>query len=107
MPEQRLIEEVLVGIRDLREQQQQTAVKLAEMLSQMQQLNSMPANIQLNNNRLSDHESRISYIERLNLDKRLKKVEGTAFKIMALALMMVGVLSLLDRLANLSHMVRL
>lgn len=100
MTEQRLIEEVLDNIRALRESDTKTQVKLAEVLGQLQSLNSMRSEFEKVQREVTDHSNRLDSLEELNLDPRLKKVEGVIFKIIAVVLMMVGGLEFASRLID-------
>lgn len=90
MSEQRLMEEVLEGIRLLRASDTETKVKLAEVLGQLQRINEMRADFEVSERKVFEHEGRIKVLEDQNLDGRLKKVETLTFRIIAGALMLVG-----------------
>lgn len=100
MTEQRLMEEVLENIRALRQSDTETRVKLAEVMALLQNINSMRSDFEKAQREINDHDLRLASLEGMNIDSRLKKVEGVTFKIMAVILMLVGALECASRIID-------
>lgn len=100
MTEQRLLEEMLEGIRALRQSDTETKVKLEGIRVQLESMTSLRSDVEKMGRDVSDARGRIETLEELKLDERLKKVESTIFKIVAAALMLVGGLEFVSRLVN-------
>lgn len=100
MTEQRLLDEILEGIRALRESDTDTKVKLEGIRVQLGSMTSMRGDIEVAQREIASHEERLKTLESLKLDSRLKRVEGITFKIVACALMLIGAIELLDKLSR-------
>lgn len=107
MSEQRLMEEVLEGMRELRAANLETSVKVAEVLQQLKNMNGMRESFDNALRRIDKNHGRIEAIEKLNLDARLRKVEGTTYKIVVGAMALIGVFEMFDKLAILLRSFRL
>lgn len=97
MTEQRLLDEILEGIRALRQSDTETKVKLEGITVQLQNMTSMRLDFELAQREIVDHGNRLGALEKQNLDSRLKKVEGIAFKIIAGSLMILGAIELANK----------
>lgn len=98
MTEQRLLEEMLEGIRALRQSDTETKVKLEGIRVQLQSMTSLRPDLEKMGRDVNDARLRIENLEDLKLDSRLKRVEGTIFKIITAVLMLVGGLEFINRL---------
>lgn len=100
MTQERLLEEILDAVRLLRESDIKTQVRLAEIASQLANINGVRPQVEINGQRLSDHDARLKTLEELKIDARLRKVEGTTWKIVFASLMLIGIIDLLDKIVG-------
>lgn len=101
MTEQRLLEEILETVRVLRDNDTKTQVRLAQITEQLAQINGVRPQVEANERTVSDHGVRLKALEEMNIDARLRKVEGTTWKLTISGLALIGVLELLDKIMSL------